>query len=120
MLPKFFTTCAVALLVFSPILVYAQPLTGADVPPTTPVTIAYVINVLKTVVNWMFSVLIILAVICIIIAAFNYLTAAGDPEKVKKAHTMLIYALVAIGVALLAVGLRALVAELLQRQTPIY
>ena len=43
-----------------------------------------------------------LAVIFIIVAGFKYLTAAGDPEKVKAAGTMLIYTAVAIVVALLA------------------
>ena len=57
---------------------------------------------LCTVFAWAFYFLIVLAVIFIIIAGFKYLTAAGDPEKVKSAGTMLIYTAVAIGVALLA------------------
>lgn len=46
----------------------------------------------------------ILAIIFILVAAFKYLTAVGQPEKIKTAHTMLIWAIVAIAVALLSVA----------------
>ncbi len=46
----------------------------------------------------------IFAVIFILVAAFKYLTAAGEPEKIKTAHKMLIWAAVAIAIALIAVG----------------
>jgi len=54
--------------------------------------------------QWLFTFLIILAVIFVIWAAFRYLTAAGDPEKVKKANHSLIYAAVAVLVAVIAKG----------------
>ena len=57
---------------------------------------------LCTVFAWAFYFLIVLAVIFIIVAGFRYLTASGDPEKVKGAGTMLLYTAVAIGIALLA------------------
>lgn len=44
----------------------------------------------------------IVAAIMIIYAAFVYLTAGGEPEKVSKASHMLLYAVVAMAVALLA------------------
>jgi len=48
----------------------------------------------------------------ILYAAFIYLTAGGDPEKVKTASNQLIYAAVAIAVALVAQGIRFIVAQL--------
>ncbi len=54
----------------------------------------------------------ILAAIMIIYAAFIYLTAGGDPEKVKKASHMLLYAAIAMAVALLATVLPNLVASI--------
>jgi len=57
----------------------------------------------------LFAVLIILAVIFVIVAAFKYLTAAGDPEKVKSANHQLIYAAVAVVVALIARGVPLIV-----------
>ena len=61
---------------------------------------------------WMFTFLIILTVIFVLIAAFKYLTAAGDPEKVKGAGNTLVYAAIAVVVALFARGMPILVSSL--------
>jgi uncharacterized membrane protein len=66
----------------------------------------------------MFLILLTLAIIFIIIAAYKYLTAGGDESKVSSAHKTLIYALVAIAVGLLAQGLVYLVAELVGASLP--
>ena len=71
-----------------------------------------VVRILNRLANWMFVVLLSIAVIMIIISAYRYLTADGSEEKVSKAHKALIYALVAIGIGLLAKGLIFLVGEL--------
>ena len=63
------------------------------------------IDALNSIVNWLFTVLLIVAVIFILIAAFNFITAAGDPEKVKTARQFVIYALIGVVVAFLARGL---------------
>ena len=63
------------------------------------------IDALNSIVNWLFTILLIVAVIFILIAAFNFITAAGDPEKVKTARQFVIYALIGVVVALLARGL---------------
>jgi len=78
--------------------------------PTAGVTsLTAVGGTLCNVVNWMFYFLIILAVIFIIIAAFKYLTAAGDPEKVKSASHMLLYAAIAIVVGIIAKAVPSLI-----------
>ncbi|MBI4085785.1 MAG: hypothetical protein HY433_00895 [Candidatus Liptonbacteria bacterium] len=46
-----------------------------------------------------------LAVIFIFYAAFLYLTGSGEEDKIKKAHKQLLYAIIAIAVALFAYGL---------------
>lgn len=50
----------------------------------------------------------------IILAAFSCLFAAGDEEKVKTAKQRIIYAAVAIIVALLAVGFESIIKTFLQ------
>lgn len=52
----------------------------------------------------MFTILLALAVVFIVWAAFNYLTGQGEAEKVTAAHRALIYAAVAIIVAMLSRG----------------
>jgi membrane-associated phospholipid phosphatase len=79
-----------------------QPPSAVNVPQGNIQSVNGILQSLCTVFSYMFYFLIVLSVIFVIVAAFKYLTAAGDPEKVKSAGTMLIYTAVAIGVALLA------------------
>lgn len=94
----------VALAAFGPIPI-PEPV---DVPSTESFY-----ELLEVVANVIFTVLIILAVIFILFAAFYYLTAAGDPTKLEKAKTILIYAGVGIAVALVARGIPLLVRSVL-------
>ncbi len=68
-----------------------------------------VINLIKTISNWLIFFLITLAVIFVILAAFKYLTAGGDAEKVSVANKQIIYAAVAVAVGLLAYAVPAIV-----------
>jgi formate-dependent nitrite reductase membrane component NrfD len=60
----------------------------------------------------MFTFLIVLAIVFVLVAAFKYLTAAGDPEKVKSASHTLIYAAVAVVIAILAKGVPLIIGSL--------
>lgn len=78
-------------------------------PQTVNVTTEGALGILNYVMRITYTVFFIIAVIFLLIAAFGYLTAGGDPAKVKKATNRLIYGIVAIAVALIATGIRALV-----------
>jgi len=94
--------------VLLPVLALAQV-----IPPATPITsFQEILNVVNTLLSWIFTIFFIIAAIVIIFAAFNYLTAGGDEEKIKKAKQQLIYAIVAIAVALVARGIEFVVEEL--------
>ena len=95
-----------------PFLASAQALPAApQTAPTVVTSLGGVLGTLCTVINWMFVFLIVLAVIFIIVAAFRYLTASGDPEKVKGASAMLLYAAIAVAVAILAKGIPLIVSS---------
>ncbi len=68
-----------------------------------------VMTAIESVINWMFTFLIIVAIIFIIIAAFYFVTASGDPTKVGTARNFVMYALIGVAVAFLARGLIVLV-----------
>jgi len=53
--------------------------------------------------NWVFAILLTLAVAFILLAAFSYLTSKGG-EGVETAHKKLLWAAVAIAIAVLAKG----------------
>jgi len=82
---------------------------------TLPTTLRGGVNDVKGlmdgIANWMFTIFLALAVIFIVLAAYKYLISGGG-DGVKDAHKMLIYAAVAIAIAVLAKGLIAVIRTL--------
>lgn len=60
------------------------------------------INSLYTIINWIFIVLVAIAVILFLMGAFTLITAAGAPEKVAQGRNYILYAIIGLAVALLA------------------
>lgn len=89
-----------------------QPPTGAAPQPYTNINqITGASGILCTIINWMFWALIVLTIIFVLVAAFKYLTAAGDAEKVKSAGNTLLYAAIAVVIALIAKGVPYIIAS---------
>jgi len=87
-----------------------------DIPgisPVGPQTVGGVFGLVKQVIRWIYILFFIVAVFFILMAAFAYLTSAGDEAKVAEVKTRLIYAVIAIAVALLAVGVQQIVQNFL-------
>ncbi len=78
-----------------------------------PTTVGGLVDILRNIVRWVYIIFFVLAVLFILLAAFNYLTAGGEAEKITKAKNQLIYAVVAIVVALLAVGFETIIRNFL-------
>lgn len=81
-----------------------------EVPEGGTVDLQYIIT---TVINWAFGLLILLAAVFIIIAAFMYLTSGGNEDKTKQAKNYITYAAVAILVGFLAKGIVTIVRNLI-------
>ena len=60
--------------------------------------------ILNNIVKIMYRAFFIVAIGFVILAAFTYLTGGDDPEKIKSATHKIIYAAIAIAVALISVG----------------
>jgi hypothetical protein len=60
------------------------------------------IDAVYTATDWIFWVVFVVAAIIIVVAGFMFMTASGDPEKVKKARMIFIYGLVGVVVAVIA------------------
>mgnify|MGYP001566896119 CR=1 FL=1 len=82
---------------------------AVEVAPAPITTLPQLTSKICVAINWIFTFLIIIAIIFVLIAAFKYLTAAGDPEKVKAASHTLVYAAVAVAVAIVAKGVPLIV-----------
>ncbi len=80
-------------------------LAGAQTPSPVPVVgnpIDQVFNLLRSIANYFLTAIIVVAAIMVIWAGWNYMTAGGDEGKVSTAKNTIIYAVIGVGVALLA------------------
>lgn len=60
------------------------------------------LDIIGRLTNWMVILLFALTVVFIVYAGYLYLTAAGNEDQLQKAKQIIIYSVVAVGVALLA------------------
>lgn len=61
--------------------------------------------------DYLFWFLMAIATVMVLLAAFNYVTANGDSEKVSKATKMLTWAAIGIAVALIAYNVPSIVSS---------
>ena len=106
------TALVISLLIFGNVAV-GQVANIPGVDRVGPSTVGGIVDIIRQVVRWVYIIFFIIAVLLIIFAAFTYLNAGGDPEKVGEAKNRLIYATVAIAVAFLAVGFESIVRNFL-------
>jgi len=110
---KFFVILGIVALAGAAVPALAQvtpgQIPGPIVQQTGPTSISGWVDVLLTVVRWIYTLVFILAVLFILLAAFYFVTSQGNPDKVTKAKTMLLYAVIGIAVALLSYGIVTLV-----------
>lgn len=92
----------------------AAPSDPAETLPPAPISSTTELEaIINTIINWVFFIFIAIAVVMIILAGLQFVTAGGDPTAVSQARTKLIWAAVGIGVALAANGFRPVVSDLL-------
>jgi len=60
------------------------------------------LNTIYTVTNWIFFLMMALAVILIVIGGVVYMTAGGDPEKAGKGKSIIVFAIIGLAIALVA------------------
>jgi hypothetical protein len=112
---KLLVISAVFALLVMPVMSFAQS-TYEQPPAAVPgfTSASSFLGVLDRVIGWIFTLLLVLAVIFILYAAFKYLTAAGDPATISTANKMLLYAAIAIAVAVLSRSIPLLVKQFVQ------
>lgn len=70
-------------------------------------------TVINSIVRYANSLLAPLSALMVLIAGFLYMTGGGSPERLKAAHKTMIWALVGIGIVLLANSTSLIVKQLL-------
>jgi len=71
-------------------------------------------DILKTIVDFIFVISIPIATVMIMVAAFFFLTAAGDPERVSKAKQIILWTLIGLAIILFAKGLISVLREIIE------
>ena len=97
---KILKKLAILTFLFAPLVASAQETVPANID---------VMVVLERIVNWLFSILLVIAAIYIVKAGITFVTAGGDPGKVETARNDVMYALIGVAVAILSRGLVVLV-----------
>ena len=79
---------------------------------TSPTDISALIT---RILNWIAGIIITIALIMLLFAAFMYLTAGGSEDRVGKAKNYLLYAIIGIVVALIAFSVQPFITTILRR-----
>ena len=87
-----------------PVLAIEQPPVEKQLPVGPQTGDALLKNV-DLITNWIFAIFTVLTLIFVLLAAFQFVTAGGDAEKVGEARQKLIWATVGIIIALASKGL---------------
>lgn len=77
---------------------------AATAPTSTITSVSDITTLLCGILNWVFWGLIVVGIIMFLMGGYRYATSSGDPEGVSKANKTLLYAAIAIVVALVARG----------------
>jgi len=86
-----------------PVLALAQPANGGITPIVPPSNVDFQ-KLITGLANWFTGILIAIAVLLIIYAAFLFLFGHSDEDTLKKAKKIIIFSAIAIGIALVAQG----------------
>ncbi|HPW34502.1 MAG TPA: pilin [Candidatus Paceibacterota bacterium] len=82
--------------------------------PADPDTL---VDILANIVKWLYTIFFIVAVLFILIAAYNFMQGGSNPKAVETAKSQLKYAVIAIVVALVASGVSLMIELFLSRNS---
>ncbi|MCX8015804.1 MAG: hypothetical protein N2692_00625 [Patescibacteria group bacterium] len=97
------------------ILIMAQ--TNEALPTIQVKNVDDVIKIINNVAAWMYRIILAIAGIFVLMAAFTFFSAGEKTENVKKARNQIYYAVVALVVAVLAFSIKEIVIKILTTTT---
>ncbi|HPW34503.1 MAG TPA: hypothetical protein PK367_01945 [Candidatus Paceibacterota bacterium] len=72
-----------------------------------------IVNIFENVAKWLYTAFFIIAIIYVLLAAFQFLRGGDNPKNVESAKQRLTYAVIAIVIALVASGISVLIEKFL-------
>jgi Na+-driven multidrug efflux pump len=98
--------------------VYAQtqlPTPPSELERRVPEASSGVLDTVNKIINFITYALLIVAVVVIVLAGYQFVTAQGDTEKITKARNYIIYAMIGVVVALLSQAIIGLVRNMIEK-----
>jgi len=81
--------------------------------PTGPTTGAGVVALIENLINWFFVGFLLLAVVFILLAAWQFISSKAEPQAVSEAKNKLLWAAIAIIVAVFSRGVVAAIRSII-------
>jgi hypothetical protein len=82
-------------------------------PDQVGIRVNLVVALIEDISDWMFTGLLILSVVMMLIAAYQYLFSGGSEEGTQKGKNYIVYTVIALAVAMLSKGIVYVVFELI-------
>lgn len=99
------------LLIVSIVMVMPSLVAAIDFP--NPLDYDTFEELIDAIVNFLFTIALVVAPVMVLIGAFTLMTAAGDPIKVKKANNIFIYTAIGLIIVMMGKGLVSAINALL-------
>lgn len=81
-----------------------EPKDPVDVKIDNPIKAGSIEEIIENVINFFFTIALIICPLIIIVGGFMMVTSGGDPGKVETGKKMVYYALIGLGIVVLAKG----------------
>lgn len=97
-------------------VLFAIPFAGVHAQTQAPSIfkdVTDMLNVIRTLRNWLFTIVIVIAVVFLIYAGFQYITSGGDTKKIEGARAMIVNVVIGLVIAIAAIGLVNVVGNIL-------
>jgi hypothetical protein len=104
---------SVAMPVHNVFAALCDTLSWLECTPTGPTSGIAILNLIESITDWIFAGFMILAVLMIVLAGWQFISSAGDPQSFAEARSKLFWALIAIVIAVFAKGIPVVLRSIL-------
>ena len=82
---------------------------GNDVTIEPPITVTTIPDLINTITDWAFYIGVVLAPLMILVGAFYFMTAAGDPNKIATGKKIILWTIVGLAIILFSKGIISII-----------
>jgi FtsH-binding integral membrane protein len=104
----------IANFLFLPIMGFTTAVLAQGVTIDNPTKHPDLESFIQSIAKWLFNIALVLAPILFVIAGFYYITAQGDPAKIKKAGDLIIWTAIGLILIMLTNGIIALLKDIVE------